>query len=73
MAKRKTNIQAVKQMMEFSQYGALAQLFIMQAIAKYADACSEAEPASMDSGFISGANWQAVAKDIKRQMDEHLK
>lgn len=71
MAKRKTNIQVVNQMMEFSQHGALAQLFILQAIEKYADACIAAKPEEMENGFISGVAWQGVAKDLKRQLNEH--
>lgn len=71
MAKRKTNVQLVKQMMEFSPHGALAQLFVMQALDKYAQMCIDATPDQLANGLIDGAAWQAVAKDIKRQMDEH--
>lgn len=73
MAKRKTNVQVVKQMMEFSPYGAMAQVFIMQAIEKYADSCIAAKPEEMTTGFMDGKTWQDIAIDIKRQIAEHYK
>ena len=73
MSKRKTNVQFVKSIMEFSQHGALAQMFVIEAITKYAKACAEAKPEDMDSGFISGAAWQAVAKEIQGKIAEQYK
>jgi hypothetical protein len=32
--KRQTNVEAIVELMEFSQYGALAQLFVLDALGK---------------------------------------
>lgn len=69
MAKPKTNVQFVKELMEFSQHGPMAQLFVLQAIEKYAKACANAEPEEMDNGIISGYAWQAVAKEIHEKCE----
>jgi len=59
-------------MMEYSQYGALAQLFIIDAISKLSAAVSKADPAKMGNGLIDGTAWVGVAKEIRAKMDAHL-
>jgi hypothetical protein len=71
--KRKTNVQVVKQMMEHSAYGALAQIFIMDALAKHSKAVSETDPSKFESGLISGAAWVGVAKEIHKTLGDHFK
>jgi hypothetical protein len=74
MAKRKTNVQIVKHMMEFSNHGALAQLFIIQAIEQYAKQMSSLTPEQVkkfDNAFISGEAWQSVAVEIKTTLEKH--
>jgi hypothetical protein len=70
--KHKTNTAAVRDMMEYSNFGALAQLFIIDAISKHAEAVSKATPESVDTGLIAGAAWVGVAKEIRAKMDVHL-
>lgn len=65
-----TNVEFVTELMEFSPNGALSQLFIMEAIRKYAEAVSHAKPEEVDSVFIDGASWVRVAQDIKARLDE---
>ena len=72
-SKRKTNVQVVKQMMEHSVYGALAQIFVMDALAKMAKATSEADPAQIESPLISGKAWVGVAKEIHETLEAHFK
>jgi hypothetical protein len=71
MAKKKTNEQLVKHIMNFSGYGVLSQAFVMTAIQKYADACAKADPKMFDSPMLHGDAWVGVAKEIKAKMDEH--
>ncbi len=72
MARRKTNVQALTDMMEVSNYGALAQVFILEAISRYADDVAEADPSAMSNPMISGRAWVGVAKEIKGKMAAHL-
>lgn len=72
---RKTNVQAVKSMMEYSNHGALAQVFIMTAIQKYAETVLKATPeqlASLEKSFINPDVWQSVAKEVKQKLDDHF-
>ncbi len=70
--KRKTNVQVVKQIMEFSNYGPIAQLFVMDALSKFAEKVSKADPAEVGNGLISGEAWVGVAKEIKQTLDTHF-
>lgn len=73
MAKRLTNVQFMKKMMEHSEFGALAQAFIIDAVTKQAEAVAAADPGEISKGmggFISSEAWVGVAKEIKQKMDE---
>lgn len=73
--KRTTNIQAVTGMMNYSQYGALAQVFIVEAIRRYATQVIENEAKlleEMREHMISGEAWVGVAKEINGKLDQHL-
>ncbi len=78
MPKKLTNVQAVSQIMNFSYFGALAQLFVIDALTKHADAISaltheELQSDKWDNGFVSAEAWQGVAREIKAKLDAHLK
>lgn len=65
MAKKlKTNEDLVRDLMNYSPYGALCRAFIMEAIQRYARECSEADPKAFDSTFMNGHAWVGIAKDI---------
>jgi hypothetical protein len=70
--KHKTNVQAVKDMMEHSRFGMLSEMFVVEAIRRYAEACAAADPKDFESGFISGEAWHGVAKEISTKLDEHF-
>ncbi len=72
-SKRKTNEQIVRHMMTFSRYGALSEMFIMEAITKYAEAVSKADPAQFESMLLSGEAWVGVAKEIHATLADHWK
>ena len=66
-----TNVEFVTELMQFSRYGALAQLFVVDANMKHAEAVAAADdPNAFSNGLIHGPTWVDCAKDIKRQLDE---
>jgi hypothetical protein len=84
MAKRKvvtpvvprqmTNIEFITDMMTFSQHGAMAQLFIMDAVGKWAKKVAETpyEEVAKEFGpnyFISSKAWHETAKEIHEKMN----
>lgn len=79
MAKRLTNEDLIKNLMNFSPYGVLGQMFIMQAIREYArevidngDEIIKNEEEMMARGEIpmfSQKGWVCVAKDVAERMD----
>ncbi|MCP1757793.1 hypothetical protein [Bradyrhizobium elkanii] len=72
MAQRKDNIAFVKALMTHSKYGALAQLFVIDALSKWSDKISSVEPRAVDSPMISGEAWVGVAKEIKDKIDARV-
>jgi len=68
--KNKTNVQIVKGIMENSQYGALSQLFVMDALHKFSKSVSESsEKDYPKNGFISAQAWIGVAKEINDKLN----
>lgn len=70
-----TNVEFVTHMMEYSDFGALAQMFIVDAITKHADriaemSLSDLKAAFGENGLISAQAWHGVAKEIKRKLEE---
>ena len=80
MAKKKhmTNVEAVKHLMEFSQFGALAQIFVIDALTKQAEAVaamSDEDVAKHQeaSPMVNMTAWRGVAKEIAAKLQQHLK
>lgn len=71
----KTNVQVVTDLMEFSKYGAMAQLFVIDALSKVAKKVALSPPeafASMEGGFINPEVWKGVAREISEKLALHL-
>ena len=66
--KRMSNVEFVAEMMNFSRYGALAQIFIIDAIRKHADRVAMMKPNQINHPLISEQSWIGVAKEIQSQM-----
>jgi hypothetical protein len=66
---RSTNVAFVCDLMAFSKYGALAQVFIIDAIMQHAKAVSQADPALFDNPMLRGPAWVDVAQDIHHQCE----
>jgi hypothetical protein len=73
MAKKpETNLEFVARIMEFSNYGPLAQLFVIDALDKWSQKVSEADPADIESAMISGHAWVGVAREIQAKFAKRL-
>jgi len=72
-----TNIEFVSDLMNFSNFGALSQIFIMDAIGKHAEAVAgiplEEVQRRMGDGFIDARAWHGVATEISARLKEHYK
>ena len=72
---RQTNIEFVTHMMNFSQYGAMSQLFILNAIDKMSAATAECDLAQlkeeMGNGMVNAEAWHGVAKEIQEKLRKH--
>ncbi|MGJ4953102.1 hypothetical protein [Bradyrhizobium sp. HKCCYLS20291] len=69
---RPDNITFVKDLMNHSRYGAMAQIFVMDALSKMAEAIAKADQVEMDTPMVNGHAWVGVAKEIKQKFDERL-
>ena len=72
MKKPKTNIKLVTEMMEYSQHGALAQMFVIAAIDVYSRQVIAGPLLDPDS-FVNPEKWKEVAEDIQRQLRDRNK
>jgi hypothetical protein len=72
--KRQNNVEFVIDMMKFSRYGAMAQLFVLQALDQYSHAVANAPPESFAGSehLINARTWQGVAKEIAQKMEQRL-
>jgi len=67
-----TNIERVTHIMSFSNYGALAQMFVMEALHKWSGIISEASPECVDNGFVNGEAWIGVAHEIRKKLKAEM-
>lgn len=66
-----TNDAFMKELMNFGPTGALQQVFILQAITKYAEQVAQATLEELESPFVNPAAWQATAKHILKRYSEN--
>lgn len=66
-----TNEDMVLDIMRHSQYGAMAQLFVIDALSKWSEKIAELDPVTVDTGLISGAAWVGVAIEIRDKLNSH--
>jgi hypothetical protein len=67
-----SNIEKIHHIMSYSRYGALAQMFVMDALHKWTDIISKASPEQIDNGFIDGEAWIGVAREIQAALQSDL-
>jgi hypothetical protein len=71
----RTNVEALTEMMEHSNFGALAQCFIIDAVSKHAKAVIDHEAElleQMKDSMVYGPSWVGVAKEIHAKMEAHF-
>lgn len=71
--KRKTNVELITYLMNYSKHGALMQGFIIDALGKHANKVAESTPADYpEDCMVSPEAWIGVAKELKEALDLHL-
>ncbi len=68
VAARITNEEFVSDLMNYSSFGALCQVFVIEAIRRYADQVAAADPAAVDTPFMRGDVWVGLAKEIQAKV-----
>lgn len=69
---RKSNEMVVKDLMTFSPYGSLGQVFIIEAIRYYAtQVASQPVPEPDKKQFINPADWHGIAVDVLERMNKN--
>jgi hypothetical protein len=72
MHHQKTNQQVVREIMAFSRYGALAEVFVMNAVIEASERIAKMDPESVPrSAMINPQAWIGVAQEIKGKLDRH--
>lgn len=65
-----TNTEFITDLMEYSYHGALTQIFIIEAIKRYAEIIvAQAKPTDPGTSFISAIAWHEIAEEIKTRME----
>jgi len=67
-----TNVEKVTHIMTYSKYGALAQLFVMDALHKWTDIITKATTEQVGNGFVNGEAWIGVAREIQANLRAEL-
>jgi hypothetical protein len=66
------NADLVRDLITFSDYGAIGELFVVMGIRAYADQIIKrgAPDKTEDFGFITQERWLEVARDVKKRCDD---
>lgn len=74
--KQRTNIEKITEIMSFSNYGALAQLFVLDAVLRHSELIAntpiEEMRSYMASGLITPEAWHGVATEIAVKLKEMM-
>jgi hypothetical protein len=62
-------VEIVRSIMETSDFGGLAELFVLDALWKWSEKIAECDPRLFDSSVVTGTEWVGVAKEIKGKLD----
>lgn len=65
-----TNTEFVADLMAYSYHGALTQVFIIEAIRRYAEIIiAQSKPVEHGNGCVSVIAWHEIAEEIKTRME----
>lgn len=72
-----TNLECITDLMTFSQYGALAQAFVMDALGKHASRIAKMPLEELAEKFgdqpaVSAKAWHGVANEIHDKLEAHF-
>ena len=62
----------IARLMERAKCAPISQLFIVEAVRRYAEECAEAKAETLNLGPISGAHWKRCAVEIHEEISKHL-
>jgi hypothetical protein len=71
--KNKSNTEFVTELMEYSEHGALMQLFVLDALIKHSDMIVQREDQvleQMKDHMIHGPAWVACAKELQKKLNK---
>ena len=67
----KTNVETITDIMEFSNFGAMAQVFVIDAVTKMAGLVARSKVEDYpENGFINPEAWIGVAKEIEGKLNK---
>lgn len=69
---RRTNVEFVVELMEYSAHGALIQAFVLEAIGRYARTVASRTPQELDTPLVSGRAWHGCAVEICEKLARWL-
>ncbi|PLC40009.1 hypothetical protein C0Q88_25275 [Ralstonia pickettii] len=77
MPKPKTNIEFVCELMDFSRFGPLAQMFVIDALSKWSEKIARTPIEELRTAFdgnplIGAEAWRGVAREIKEKLDAYF-
>ncbi len=70
MKKRETNIEFITRLMDFSNQGALMQMFILQAVIYYSQKVEETDVSVFENTLVNGEAWKRCATECLREIEE---
>lgn len=70
-APRKTNIEMVADLMAVSPYGALSEVFVVEAIRHYSEQVASKTPVEDSKALINPVAWHGIAVDIQQRLKEN--
>ena len=73
----KTNVEFVTEFMNFSKHGALAQVFVIEALRTYVERVKTIHAANLtkeidDNALFSAATWAAVADELGEKFNANF-
>lgn len=70
MKKPQTNVELVTEIMEFSNFGAMSQVFVIDALTKHCERVSKSKVGDYpENSFIHPESWIGVANEIKEKLN----
>ena len=75
MSKHQTNVEFVEEIMEFSKAGAMMQMFVIEALGKWADIIANMDIEELkeqfgDYSIVCPESWQATAKELQEKLND---